>query len=234
MAAGEYVIGLTGGIGSGKSTVADLFAKHGVALIDTDAIAHDLTTAQGDAMAAIRAAFGAVVVAPDGALDRAAMRERVFSSPESKRRLEAILHPRIRRASQLAIAAAPGTGAPYVLLIVPLLFEAMGFRGEVARVLVVDCPTGLQVTRVRERSGLADDVIAGIMQAQISRAVRLQLADDVIVNTRAVADLDAQVRAMHAHYCHLARNTVPVGGQGAKFVNPPPIRHNSASLGNRT
>jgi dephospho-CoA kinase len=234
MAAGKYVIGLTGGIGSGKSTVADLFAELGVALIDTDAIAHDLTTAQGDAMVAIREAFGAAAVGPDGALDRSAMRERVFRSPESKSRLEAILHPQIRRAAQRAIAAAPGTGAPYVLLIVPLLFEAMGFRGEVARALAVDCPTGLQVTRVRERSGLADDIIAGIMRAQIPRAVRLQLADDVIVNTRAVSDLDAQVSAMHAQYCRLARIGLPDGGQSAKFVNTPPIRHNSASLGNRT
>lgn len=235
MVAGKYVIGLTGGIGSGKSTVAELFATHGVALIDTDAIAHELTTSQGGAMAAIREAFGANVVNPDGALNRAAMRERVFRSPESKTRLEAILHPQIRRAAQRAIAAAAsGTGAPYVLLVAPLLFEAMGFRGEVARVLVVDCPTSLQVTRVHERSGLAGDIIAGIMHAQIPRAVRLQLADDVIVNTRAVSELDAQVRGMHAHFCHLARIALPDGGQSAKFVNPPPIRHNSASLGNRT
>lgn len=202
MSADPRVIGLTGGIGSGKSTVANEFARLGIPLIDTDALAHELTGPGGAAMSAIRAAFGDAMITPDGALDRGAMRLAAFADPSVRQQLEAILHPRIRELSDQRIAAAlaqPGT--PYVMLVVPLLVESETYRQRVGTVVVVDCREETQLARVQARSGLARAQIEQIMAVQVSRAQRLAAADAVIDNdgTRAlmqqqVAELDARFR----------------------------------------
>lgn len=233
MAPDGYVIGLTGGIGSGKSTVAGLFAQYGVAQVDTDAIAHALTAPGGAAMGLIRVAFGDGVVSADGALDRAAMRDRVFGAPLEKARLEAILHPLIRATARRAVADAARAGPPYVLLSVPLLFESAGFRDDVQRTLTVDCPTDVQRQRVRERPGMSEAVIARIMAAQLPRPLRLQLADDVVVNSTDRAALESRVGVLHQRYLGLARAHQAARAGGAEFVNTAPIRHNSASPGPR-
>ena len=198
----SLVIGLTGGIGSGKSTVADLFAELGAAIVDTDAIAHELTGAQGAAMPEIALAFGPSVLLAQGGLDRAAMRRLVFSDPTVKSRLEAILHPMIRRASEDRCRSAKG--APYVLLVVPLLLESGGYRERVDRILVVDCDEGLQISRVMARSGLSLEEVQAIMATQASRAQRLALADDVVSNAEGLENLNVQIVTLHQRYLQLA------------------------------
>lgn len=192
-----YVVGLTGGIGSGKTTVADRFAALGVGIVDTDEIARELTAPGGAAMAAVAAAFGADVVAADGSLDRAAMRRRVLADPAERVRLEAILHPAIRRLSGERCAAAP---SPYVLLVVPLLVESGAYRERCDRLLVVDCDEATQVARVMARSGLPEAEVRAFMAAQASRSQRLAVADDVIENGGPAAALDARVAELHRDY----------------------------------
>jgi dephospho-CoA kinase len=199
-----WVVGLTGGIGSGKSTVADNFAAQGVPVIDTDAIARDLTAPGGAALDAVRAAFGEAVMQADGTLDRAALRRRVFSDNTSRHRLEAILHPLIRQRVEQALATLT---APYALIVVPLLVETGGYRDVLDRVLVVDCPEDLQIERVMARSGLTRDEVTAILAAQASRAERLAAADDVIVNSASPEVLRTQVAALHRRY--LAFSTTP-------------------------
>ncbi len=197
-----FVVGLTGGIGSGKSAAAELFAELGAAVVDTDAIAHELTAAQGAAMPAIRAAFGAAAVAADGSLDRAAMRKLVFADAAARHRLEAILHPLIRAGSADRCAAAP---TPYAVLAVPLLVEAGGdYRRRVARVAVVDCREETQVARVMARSGLTRAQVWEIMATQASRAARRAAADDIIDNDGELAGLRPQVEDLHRRYLGLA------------------------------
>lgn len=201
----SLVVGLTGGIGSGKSTVADRLAGFGAALVDTDVIAHQLTGAQGAAMGEIAAAFGPAVVRDDGALDRAAMRRLVFSDPAAKKRIEAILHPLIRRESEALCRSA--IAAPYVLLVVPLLVEATAsasYRQRVDRILVVDCDEATQVARVVARSGLSPAEVRAIMATQASRAERLAVADDVVFNGGGLGDLNSQLIALHRRYLDLA------------------------------
>ena len=197
-----WVVGLTGGIGSGKSAAADLFAAQGVAVIDTDAIAHDLSKAGGGAMPAIRAEFGDAVVAADGALDRAAMRAIVFADPSARKHLEAILHPLIRSESERQLAAA---GAPYAILVVPLLIESGSYRERVNRVAVVDCREETQIARVISRSGLARPEIERILAAQATRAERLAAADDIIDNDGDIAALPPRIGHLHGEYLVLAR-----------------------------
>lgn len=192
-----YIVGLTGGIGSGKSTVADLFVARGAALVDTDAIAHELTGPQGAAMEAIAAAFGPGVVDSRGALDRAAMRRRVFADASARQRLEAILHPLIRAESERRCAVAQ---APYVILAVPLLVESGTYRERVDRVLVVDCPESTQLARVMARSGLDAAEVEAILLAQASRSERLAAADDVVDNGGSADALPAQVDLLHDRY----------------------------------
>lgn len=192
-----YVVGLTGGIGSGKSTVADLFVARGAALVDTDAIAHELTGPHGAAMAAITEAFGPAVVDARGALDRAAMRRLVFADATARQRLEAILHPLIRAESDRRCQAAR---APYVILAVPLLVESGSYRERVQRVLVVDCPEAVQVARVMARNGLGEAEVQAILAAQASRQQRLAVADDVVDNGGDAAALVPQVERLHRQY----------------------------------
>ena len=196
-----YTVGLTGGIGSGKSAAAQMFHELGVTVVDTDAIAHALTASDGAAIAPIRAAFGPDYIGPEGALDRARMRELVFVDPAKKRELESILHPLIRaRSEQLATA----TRSAYVILMVPLLVESRDFRMRYQRILVVDCPEEMQIARVMVRNGLSADQVRAIMASQVLRSARVAAADDVIDNSLDLAELRRQVELLHAQYLRLA------------------------------
>ena len=208
-AAPYFSVGLTGGIGCGKSTVADLFAARGATVVDTDLIAHSLTGAGGAAMPALLAEFGPGFAGADGALDRAKMRALVFGDAQAKLRLEAILHPRIRAATMAAAAAATGY---YVMFAVPLLVESGGWRERVDRVLVIDCPESLQLSRVMARNGLQEAQVKAIMAAQVPRAVRLAAADDVIVNDGPLEQLAPQVERLHQIYMAFSERmtTIPV------------------------
>lgn len=207
------LIGLTGGIGSGKSAVADLFVARGAGLVDTDAIAHQLTAPEGAAMTAIRDAFGARVIAANGALDRAAMRELAFSDPAARHRLEAILHPLIHLETQRAIAIARSR-APYVIVAVPLLFETRAWVERVDRILIVDCPVEVQIARTVARSGLAREQVEAIIAAQVARAERIAGADDIIDNSGERDALEAQVDELHHRYLRLRGRGAPPGGLG--------------------
>jgi dephospho-CoA kinase len=197
----KFVVGLTGGIGSGKSAAADEFAKLGASVVDTDVIARELTEKDGAALAAIRKLFGDAFIGPDGSMDRKKMREHVFADPTAKRSLEALLHPMIREQSARRIARASG---PYVVHVVPLLVESPDYRERVDRVLVVDCPEETQVARVRARSGLSEDEVRRIMRGQIPRAERLAAADDVIDNGGTREALRNRVAALHQKYLQFA------------------------------
>jgi len=198
------IIGLTGGIGSGKSTVADALVARGGVLVDTDRIAHELTAPGGAAIEPIRADFGDAVIAADGRMDRAAMRARAFSDPLARKRLEAILHPLIRARTDAGVAQAIAAGAPYVLVAVPLLVEGGGGRGRFDRILVVDCPESVQIERVMRRSQLERAQVEAIMAAQATRAQRLAMADDVVDNGAAWEALEAQVDRLDALYRSLS------------------------------
>lgn len=196
------VVGLTGGIGSGKSAAARMFGELGARIVDTDAIAHRLTAPGGDAMSAIREAFGPHYVTINGALDRARMRSRVFADPAAKRRLEGILHPLIR-AEVLARVGSPG--APYVIVVIPLLFETGGYPGLIQRVAVVDCAEETQIARTMARSGLSRAEVEAILRAQASRATRRAGAHDLLDNDGTLDGLRDQVAALHRRYLDLAR-----------------------------
>ncbi len=193
----NYRVGLSGGIGSGKSTVAALFHELGTAVVDSDTISHELTRAGGAAIELIQKEFGPGYLNGDGALDRARMRGLVFSDPAAKQKLEAILHPLIRVEMQ---AQADAARSSYVLMVVPLLFEAPGYRELVQRALVVDCSEEAQVERTMRRAGLQEGEVRAIMARQIPRAERLRLADDVIRNDGSRDDLRAQVAHLHRFY----------------------------------
>lgn len=199
-AARPFVIGLTGGIGSGKSAAAEEFARLGAAVVDTDVIAHELTAAGGAAMPAIEKLLGREFVLPSGAMDRAKVRSRVFSDPAARTALEALLHPLIRQRSAERIAAAHG---PYVIHVVPLLIESKNYRARADRVLVIDAPEEAQLARVRGR-GLSEDEVRAIVRSQASRAERRAAADDVIENEGTLGALRQQVAELHAKYMALA------------------------------
>ena len=199
-----YIVGLTGGIGSGKSAATAHFAALGASVVDTDLIAHALTAPGGAAIEAIRRTFGADMLTPDASLDRAAMRALAFQRPAARRQLEAILHPMIRDESTRQCREASG---PYVVLAVPLLIESGTYRERCNRICVVDCPEDLQVARVRQRNALPEEQIRSIMAAQASRAQRLAAADDVIDNSGTLAELEAQVERLHATYLAAADAT---------------------------
>ena len=201
----SYLVALTGGIGSGKSTVAGLFERQGVHLIDTDAIAHAITGAGGRALAPICRIFGDGILAADGSLDRALMRARVFKDANARLTLEDVLHPMIRGEVDRALGSDSATLAPYVMLAVPLLFETMGYRGRIRRALVVDCPVELQRRRVQQRSALPLTEVDRILASQIFRSLRLQLADDVISNAGDSARLPPQVAFLHERYKMMAK-----------------------------
>jgi dephospho-CoA kinase len=198
----NYLVGLTGGIGSGKSTVADMFAELGVRIIDTDLISRQLTQAGGKAIPAIRETFGNGVIDAEGALDRAAMRELIFSRPDEKKRLEAILHPLIL--AQTKQQAASPTDTPYTLVVVPLLFENQRYSDWLHRVITVDCPEETQIRRTIQRSHLNEAAVRAIMAQQLSREARLTLSDEKILNNGSLDDLRTQVIGMHRRLSVLA------------------------------
>ncbi|MBI3715321.1 MAG: dephospho-CoA kinase [Betaproteobacteria bacterium] len=193
-----WVVGLTGGIGAGKTVVAESFRKLGASIVDTDAIAHQLSVLGGAAIEPIREAFGDAVIGSDGALDRKAMRQRAFADPAARKRLEAILHPMIREHATRQLSEA--RAAPYAMLVVPLLFESMSYRDRVQRTLLIDCPVEMQIDRVGARAGIARQEAERIIEAQAPRAVRLQLADLVLVNGGAIGALDAHIVALHHEF----------------------------------
>ncbi|MDF3883810.1 dephospho-CoA kinase [Cupriavidus basilensis] len=198
-------IGLTGGIGSGKTRVADLFAARGAALIDTDLLAHEITAPGGLAIPALLEAFGPTCLRDDGAMDRNAMRELVFSDPAAKARLEGITHPLIRQLTEARAAAIRASGLhPYLIYVVPLLVESGSWRARVDRVLVVDCSEATQVARVMARNGFSRGQVQAIMARQARRGDRLAAADDVIDNDGPPEALPAQVDRLDQLYRGLA------------------------------
>ncbi|EFF77464.1 dephospho-CoA kinase [Achromobacter piechaudii ATCC 43553] len=202
-----FKIGLTGGIGSGKTRVADMLQEWGATLVDTDEIARALTAPGGAAMPAIEAEFGASALTADGALNREWMRERAFSDPAARRRLEAVLHPIITEETLRQAAAARGS---YLVFVVPLLVESLArWRSRVDRICVVDCDPDTQVARVQARSGLTGPAIRRIMAAQAARQTRLDMADDVITNDGATSpeQLRAQAKTLHDRWLALATTT---------------------------
>lgn len=192
--AGTILIGLTGGIGSGKSTVAQRLAACGAVVIDADAISRDLTAAGGQAMAAIAAEFGQEFMTPDSALDRARMRELAYRDSNAKRRLEAIIHPMVGKATQRQTKDAMDQGKPCVVFDIPLLVEAGHWRPRLHRILVIDCAEETQIERVMARNGLSRADVKKIISAQASRKLRLAAADMVIYNqSLSLPDLHAEV-----------------------------------------
>ena len=198
----SFVVALTGGIGSGKSAAADAFAGLGATVVDTDAIAHELTRAGGTAIAEVERIFGKDVIGESGAMDRSKVRARVFADPVAKKALEALLHPLIREESRRRIVTAHG---PYVVHVVPLLVESSDYRGRVDRVLVIDCPEAVQIERVKARSGLSDAEVRAIVASQATRAERLAAADDVIQNDGTIDALRKQVAAFHQKYLQYSK-----------------------------
>lgn len=199
-----WSVGLTGGIGSGKTAAAEHFRELGAGIIDTDAIAHELTAAGGGAIEPVRQAFGVTLLTPVGALDRAAMRRRVFADPTARKQLEAILHPLIRSECEVRLSRLASADFPYAVLVVPLLLEAGDYRERVNRICVIDCPEETQIERTMTRSALSRKEVMAIIATQISRTERLAAAQDVIDNSAGLANLQSQVSHLHARYLILA------------------------------
>jgi dephospho-CoA kinase len=193
-----YLVGLTGGIGSGKSEAARMFAELGVPVVDTDTIAHALTSAGHPVLQDIIAQFGASYLQTDGTLDRAALREKVFSDKKARQHLEAILHPAIYDAVLHAIQK--NVDAPYQIIAIPLLFESVRYQTLINRSLLIDCDEELQIHRTTARSGLAISAVEAIMRAQMPRNERIKRADDVISNNGSLSELHQKVEDIHKNY----------------------------------
>lgn len=206
-----FSVGLTGGVGSGKSTVAGMLLRHGAGVVDADAIAHELTQAGGAAIDRIRGTFGDAAVTASGALDRAWMRRRAFSDPAARRTLETVLHPMIREISQRRASEHVAAGSPYVVFVIPLLVESGDVRGRFDRILVVDCTEETQLARVCARPGIAPDVARAIVAAQVSREKRLAAADDVLFNEAPLDAIGERVERLHRRYCELAEASTRAG-----------------------
>jgi len=197
----QFIIGLTGGVAAGKSALAARFAQRGAFICDADQIAREVVVVGSPGLAEVVAAFGTGVLQPDGRLDRAAMRQRIFTETAAKRTLEAILHPRIRASMQAACQAA---AAVYAIAVIPLLAEAgRGAYAWLQRVLVIDVPIEQQLARLLQRDGIDADLAREMIAAQASRAQRLALADDIVTNTGPLHALDAMVATLDARYRRL-------------------------------
>jgi dephospho-CoA kinase len=199
-----FNVGLTGGVGSGKSTIASMFSNRGAAVVDADAVAHQLTSAGGAAITVLRDAFGAEAIAADGSLDRTYMRARVFSDAVLRTKLERLLHPMIRTAMNELADRHVVEGAAYVVRVVPLLVEGGNWRRYADRLLLVDCSDATQVARVRARPGIDDVTARKIIAAQASRADRLAVADDVLFNEAPIDQIDRRVARLHQTYVQCA------------------------------
>ena len=191
-------IGLTGGIGCGKTTAAEIFAGLGAGVVDTDAISHQLTQADGQANPAIKTALGNDYITPDGALNRTLVRKLIFSDPDKKNLLEQILHPLILDQAMSQLQQLDHT--PYNLLVVPLLVENAQFQQLTQRILVVDCSEETQINRVISRNNMTASDVQSILAQQSSRAERLRIADDVIYNDDDMLSLTRQVGILHKRY----------------------------------
>ena len=196
----HFTVGLTGGIGSGKTSVANAFAERGAQIVDTDVIARQLTAPGGLALPAIVAAFGADAIGADGAMNRGIMRERVFSDPAQKKLLESSLHPMIRSETERLVMASRGD---YTMVVVPLLAESGHWT--FPRTLVVDCEEQIQVQRVMQRDGLREELVRSIIAQQATRQQRLAIATEVIENHRSLAAMLPEIDRLHRIYCALAR-----------------------------
>lgn len=202
LTARRFTVGLTGGIGSGKSAVADLLAEMGAAVLDADRVSHELTAPGGGAIEPLRAAFGDAMITAQGALDRARMRAAVFADPALRLQLESILHPRVGEVLRERAASVKGS---YLVLVVPLLVEGLArWRDYVDRIAVVDCPESLQIERVMRRSGLSAEEVRAIMATQATREARRRAADDLIENSTSLEALRARTRRLHAQYLQMA------------------------------
>ena len=198
-----FIVALTGGIGCGKSSASQLFSELGIAVVDTDVIARQLTQPDGQAISSIRDSFGNAFLTAEGALDREKMRNLVFSDNHARHRLEKILHPLIL---QETIAQIKQSRSLYTILVVPLLLETNDYESIVQRILVIDCEEQIQISRTMARSQLSEQQVKAIMAQQISRKYRLQKADDVIVNDRDINFLKAQIIRLHQHYLTLSKS----------------------------
>lgn len=200
----RFRVGLTGGVASGKSLIAEEFARLGAHVVDADAIAHALTAPGGDGIEPIRARFGSAFIDKSGALDRARMRALVFRDTAARHALEGILHPLIRAAAEADAERAPLATA-YLVFVIPLLIESRAWESRVNRVLVIDCAIESQVARLQRRSGLDELSARAIIASQATRAQRLQAADDILVNESSTAAAHARVARLHALYGHMVR-----------------------------
>jgi len=200
-ASGKLQVGLTGGIGSGKTSVANAFAERGASIVDTDAIAHQLTAPGGSAIAALEARFGKDMITAQGAMDRSKMRALIFSDAHQKLQLEAILHPMIR--AEVARQTLEATGA-YIIYVVPLLVETGHWK--FSRILVIDCDEEQQIQRVMHRDGLSKNLILSIIQQQATRAQRLAIATDVLRNQDTFETLIPEIDRLHKIYSELSRS----------------------------
>ncbi|MGZ9075798.1 MAG: dephospho-CoA kinase [Burkholderiaceae bacterium] len=200
-----FAVGLTGGVGSGKSTIATMLSEHGAAIVDADTIAHQLTSKGGAAIGALRESFGAEAIAADGSLDRSGMRARVFSDPAARSQLESLLHPMIRNAMRECAVELLERGSPYVVFVVPLLVETGGWHSSVDRVLLIDCSEATQLARVCARAGLDETMARKIVATQATRQQRLAAADDVLINEAPLDQIAARVERLHRAYLRSAK-----------------------------
>lgn len=204
-----WIVGLTGGIGSGKTQASNAFESLGVPVIDTDLISHAVTAPNGLAIPAIREAFGESLIDPSGKLDRVKMRELVFSDPQARYKLEAILHPLIANVTMASVSQ--HADAPYVVLVVPLLAESPQWLSRCDRVLVIDCEVETQIDRVMRRSNLSREEVLSIIATQATREARRAIANEVIVNESTLESLTQQVRRLHDFYLNMARQSPKAG-----------------------
>ena len=205
-----YRIGLTGGVGSGKSTVASMLADLGAGLIDADQLVHALIAPTGAAIADLRDAFGPAAIASDGGLDRAWMRARIFADADARHRLEDILHPRVRQEAERR-AQVLACKVPYIVVVVPLLVESGNWTNRVQRVLVIDCAETTQLARVMARPGIDHSTATAIIKAQADRPSRLAAADDVLFNEAPIAEVRDRVARLHEHYVRCAADASESG-----------------------
>ena len=199
----KFVVGVTGGIGSGKTTVTDLFAEHGITVVDADVIAREVVAPESDGLRQIVEHFGKSILLPSGSLDRNALRKHVFAHPEDKTWLDQLLHPLIRKEMAAQTLAA---NSAYCILSVPLLVEG-GLQTLVNRLLVIDIPEALQIERASARDNSDEQLIRAIMQNQCSRKQRLAVADDVVDNSTSIKHLNQQIQVLHNKYLQLASAT---------------------------
>lgn len=199
-----FSVGLTGGVGSGKSTIATMLSEHGAAIVDADTIAHQLTSTGGAAVDALRKSFGPGAIAADGSLDRSRMRARVFSDAAARAQLESLLHPMIRAAMRERAAELIERGSPYIVFVVPLLVETGGWRSNVNRVLLIDCSEATQIARVCARTGIDEKLAQKIIATQATRQQRLAAADDVLINQAPLDQVTDRVGRLHRAYLQSA------------------------------